>query len=70
MMLQVLLTSYEILQKDIGHLAKFDWAFCIVDEAHRSVNKTNHYGLRNTRVYFLPKQGVRKVYHISIGIGT
>ena len=35
---QVLLTSYEVLQKDIGHLAKFEWGYCIVDEAHRSVD--------------------------------
>ena len=48
---QVLLTSYEILQKDIGHLAKFDWGYCIVDEAHRSVDVP----FTNTVVYNLPK---------------
>ena len=38
--MQVLLTSYEVLQKDIGHLAKFEWGYCIVDEAHRLKSRT------------------------------
>lgn len=36
LLLQVLLTSFEILMKDQNKLAKETWQYIIVDEAHRS----------------------------------
>jgi ATP-dependent DNA helicase len=35
----VIITSYDILMRDIGNFRKFSWAYLVVDEGHRLKNK-------------------------------